>query len=217
MKDQNEEIEKLTQDWESGKATVSKKSKQPWYKRKRTLYYASGALAVFLLAWLIWHKQMSDMWASLFGTKPIASSVKVASLDDKSGLSPASSATGTGSSGSTTNTSRNGSSNTSSDSSKSTTTTTTTTTTTNPPTTDGGGSTPDNSAALLSLAANVTPGMSRGQIISIAGGTQPNSCTDITLLNLVQQSVCTWTIGGKSVVVTLQNGVVVGQPIKIGL
>lgn len=188
------------------------KPKQKWHKRKRALYYASGALAVFLLAWLIWHKQMADMWASLFDRKPVATTAKLATLDNKSGQSSG----GNSSTGSTGSTSGKSATNSSSETLKTmSTTTTTTTTTTNPPDNgDGGSSTGLN--PLLSLSTNVKPGLTRQQVINLANGVGPSSCTDISLTSLIQTSVCTWTADGKSVVVSLQNGIVTGLPVKIG-
>lgn len=196
------QIEKLENRISDKEAIVNKGR---LHRHRRKFYYAIGVLAALLVIWLLWHKQMTNMWHNLFDDPNTTSAVNKLSDLGAGGLSSA--GTGGGSN------QKSGLSDSTKSQENAKTTTTTTTTTTNTPSTPD--STPTDSSNLLRLATNATVGMNLGQLNSLAG-VAPTSCTDISLTSLINQTVCTYTQNGQSVVVTLQNGTLVGTPIKLG-
>lgn len=179
----------------------------PALPAKRTLprlLWAGGGAVLLIVAFAVWHRPLARLWNSLGGHGSSVTSAQT--ITPSTGSSP--SALNTKSTSST---------------DRQTTNTSSTTSTTS----ENGGSgsssgtgvsadTPAGSisgtADLSNLYNNVVPGMAQSQLTSLAGAS-PSACTQVPLTN---DTVCTWTQNGKSVVVTTQNGSVVGTPLKVG-
>lgn len=203
----------LSKDTEVTTEPVTSTSKGSWWAvHKRKVYWAAAAIVILLLVWWIWRKPMARAWHNLFDATPTVQSDKASTLDSKSAL--ASGSTGNNAATRTGSTTDTGKSTIARDESNKTTTTTTSTTTTTTPDPGTPGGTPTDDSSLLNLYANLGNGLTKGQLVSLAG-IGPTSCTDISIPLVGTQSVCTWTQDGHSVVATLLNDRVIGKT-KIG-
>lgn len=191
-------------------------------KQHKRLFIASLLLIAFLLAWLIWHKQMTDMFDNLLGiSNPSKSQTsgsglevsKLNTIDAGTGSSGGGGQTGgTGGTGSSSPT--RGSTSTSSTTNNSSTTTNTYNTGSNGGGSGGGGggSTGTDQTGLINAYASIYNGQTENQLLGLGIG-QPNCLVTAVLLG--EQKVCTWTEGNASVIVTMLNGSVVSKT-KLG-
>jgi hypothetical protein len=168
----------------------------------RKIYALSGLLAVLVLIYFIWRGPLNNLWHDLFGGAPATMTSQKAYPEIQNDIAPV---------GSTAN--QNGVSHTVTNTDRQNTGSTTTNTTSGASPSDESNKQNSN---LVSLYSSAKPGLTREQLIGLAGGQTPDSCTGISLENLTQQSVCTWNSAGKSVVITMQNGSSVGAPLKAG-
>lgn len=188
-------------------------------KHHKRLFIAILLLIAFLIAWLIWHRPMTDMLSSLMGnptptkSRTASKSAEISQLspiDDGSGSSTSTNGGGqtSGSTSTTSNgTSRNGTS------TSTTTNSSTTNNTYNTSNNGSGGTTPTpEQTGLINAYAQIFNGQREDQLLGLGIG-QPNCLVTVVLLG--EQKVCTWTEGSASVIVTLLNGTVVSK-VKLG-